>query len=552
MADMAGPDPVVQKLLESSGEDESRIVMLVDKVLSILEGSHQAYRMQIPPSLVGIHPANRDGQGVIESEVHSLGAEIVAMGWSKLACKDAVCVEDDSVSTIANFTARITANSERLAHSPAVKFGSLSCGHTNQFLCCVQAEVPCEHESIAVAGRMSPAKVFAGDPGLQEACCKGMDWLVVKSTAAALYPSLPSLIQAARNATQQAQRDESEVQLLLKLHRLSVSLSVDGVVEWAKVTQIVSRSRPRQLDHIADYVAYCQKYGGRELIVGLQQFYSAHMPANRSVPASTFAALANLRLPADNMCPLFVTAVVKAQASCPQTKIVERQCRFITAGDIASISKTRLPDVTIAERLLVACRRLMPVALDLKHKVRLLGKLDCLMVRVVLEKGHSCATLQVSTPAAVADEFVRDMNNCLPAESSVASPWAAEVAATFALQRGSGEEASGKKKVLPNMVQYHGAEAVGAPRLQLLHQGFGVGSSVVHSWTQASGIITEMADDGTVKLDTGTVISYKAFIAGWKITSKLSAEFATAMENPFDDDEARLNLLIECWVVAEI
>ena len=74
------PNPKVLSLLAEASGDGGRIVSAVDSVLEQLVRDNVAYKMRVPPAMVGIHPCNRDGYGVSESEVHSLGASIIDMG----------------------------------------------------------------------------------------------------------------------------------------------------------------------------------------------------------------------------------------------------------------------------------------------------------------------------------------------------------------------------------------------------------------------------------------------------------------------------------------
>ena len=63
-------DDFIVKLL--SDAQESRIVSVVQKVLWRLLDKKIAYRMRIPPKLVGVHPANRDGQGCTDAAARRL------------------------------------------------------------------------------------------------------------------------------------------------------------------------------------------------------------------------------------------------------------------------------------------------------------------------------------------------------------------------------------------------------------------------------------------------------------------------------------------------
>ena len=80
-------DPEIESLIAQAGADDCRIVSIVDSIIDKLQKSNLAYRMAIPPQMVGIHPVNRDGYGLSEPEVHALGSEIAATGWSWQACR---------------------------------------------------------------------------------------------------------------------------------------------------------------------------------------------------------------------------------------------------------------------------------------------------------------------------------------------------------------------------------------------------------------------------------------------------------------------------------
>ena len=184
---MAAANPLIVELLAQT--DDHKIVATIDEVLKKLEEDGLAYRLSIPPKLVGVHPCNRDGYGISATEVHSLGSDIVGMGWSWKACAQAVCIEDDPQSTIATHTAdMVSASNGGLGRADQlqVKFGSLACGHTNRFLCAVLDAVPCELENLSVDGRMSVPTVTGRGPGLRDALKGGLNWLVLKSTVGEL------------------------------------------------------------------------------------------------------------------------------------------------------------------------------------------------------------------------------------------------------------------------------------------------------------------------------------------------------------------------------
>ena len=130
------PDAEVCRLLRIAASDSSRIVSVVDDIVDHLTDLGFVYRMRVLPAMMGVHPQNRDGLGINEADCHKLGADICALGWSSNACRDAIAIEDSPSGHIETFTAKICNGTNRLAHVQpgTIKFGSLSCGHTSQFL----------------------------------------------------------------------------------------------------------------------------------------------------------------------------------------------------------------------------------------------------------------------------------------------------------------------------------------------------------------------------------------------------------------------------------
>ena len=72
---------IVEILLSIDKGRLSQVVQAIDKILCMLEEVKLAYRLTIAPELVGCHMANRNGYGLSAIEVHSVGADIVRLGW---------------------------------------------------------------------------------------------------------------------------------------------------------------------------------------------------------------------------------------------------------------------------------------------------------------------------------------------------------------------------------------------------------------------------------------------------------------------------------------
>ena len=105
-------NPAILRLLREA--DQTKLVKTVDDVMKHLVEDDLVYKCRIPSDLVGVNPSNRDGYGVSEEAVHSLGGDIVLLGFSMSATASAVCIEDGD-GKVAEFTKKICNGSEKLA-----------------------------------------------------------------------------------------------------------------------------------------------------------------------------------------------------------------------------------------------------------------------------------------------------------------------------------------------------------------------------------------------------------------------------------------------------
>jgi len=113
------------------------VVRKKDQIMELLRAAGLTYRAQIPPKMMGVHPMNRDGEGITETGVVRVGDGIGVLGCSKQVLEEnAICVEENpSNKKIEQFTKEVTDVSDRLqtVTSGMVKYGSLGNGHSYQF-----------------------------------------------------------------------------------------------------------------------------------------------------------------------------------------------------------------------------------------------------------------------------------------------------------------------------------------------------------------------------------------------------------------------------------
>ena len=424
---MPKPDPVIQEMLASIDKDHARLVSVIDDVLDMLVEQKLAWKARIPPKRVGVDKANRGGYGVSPTEVHALGSEIVKMGFSPLACAHAVCGEDDEDSTHARFTVDLASANLGLGRKSIeeIAYASVSCTHTNQWLCAALDGVECEYENLTIDGKMSVAKL-SKDPKLADALQNGLEWLVLSAKVRKMYPQLMDLVQHARNAPGSAQRRETEMQLLVKVQHTvrSQTSSSKSSVDWNAIHQVISNRSLVNESDIGSYLKYVQLHGGGRsgcFIDDLDRFHKAFVPSGRVIPAATFQSIVDWKLQPAELCPWFASAIIKTQGSCPASKAANNVCRYVTASDISVCVGARKPQMLAAEKILSRARALVSaeqIPADVANKC--LGRLDIRVARFVMKKEDKYTSID-----AIGAAFVEEINGSGVAK--ITSPWNAQV-----------------------------------------------------------------------------------------------------------------------------
>ena len=142
-----------------------------------------------------------------------------------------------------------------------IEFGSLAGSHTNQGLVAVVCGVESDYEEPTMDGRMSQAKIEKNRPLMAPVFEDGMRWLVLNADAIKLFPELPKLTQAARQATGQVQKVEGIVELLEAIQSM---VSQSGDTNWDEIIDTVGQSESPFKPEIPKLCEYARLYGGGE------------------------------------------------------------------------------------------------------------------------------------------------------------------------------------------------------------------------------------------------------------------------------------------------
>ena len=167
-------DKEVLEILRRVENEEMGIVQASARLEEELRKRDLVYEATISPRQVGFDPVNRDGEGGNAQEVLLLATDIAFVGWSWQETRHAMCVEIlPGDLAVENFNRQLC---DGVGLAPvelhSIRFGSLSCGHTNMALRAIGLR--CQVSAVSCPkGAVLAAQVGAAGPRICERCAAG-------------------------------------------------------------------------------------------------------------------------------------------------------------------------------------------------------------------------------------------------------------------------------------------------------------------------------------------------------------------------------------------
>jgi len=395
------PDPLVIKVQEmiKGALEHGEKVSAAEQILNLLEHHQLLWVSQTPPEQVDVSIYHRKAFGVGAHQAQMLGEQILAQGFSWARCKEVLCMElppaphdeaevtfNAELQNIANDVIPATTNMRRV---------SIAGSHTNTFLRQVKAGSPCVIESLADhTGCFDFQKLKAGRKDFEEAVVSGLKWRTLAWQVPVVWEDLPDLLQESLNT--QAVGGQSEIEVMLAIHQSGEAHYRMGrsEVDWKLVEKTATYTNPSCANWVGSlslFVKHCA--GGGELLQELQEFSKAFGPKQgmqRVLGSEFLTKVATLNFGAGCKMPFLQTAIVKAQLASPSHRVIDGQCRLLSASNVASvISKDKKAAAADIEALLTEARNLVKTmpAMDAGKRTTIIGQLDCRCVFFLLKKG---------------------------------------------------------------------------------------------------------------------------------------------------------------------
>jgi hypothetical protein len=390
VTDAADPINVV---LAKIADGSVGIVQASDQILVTLRQMGLAYRMKIHCRQVGFDPSNRDETGGNSAEVHLLGSDIVYVGWSWQQCAHAQAVEaipgDNAVEIFNRKLSEGAASPLSPVEADTIRFGSITCGHTNQVLRCVDASVASACPLLAESGQMSKEHIRRRDPEFAKAVDEGLMWEVFKWPVRVRYPKVLGVLQGAGNVAGHVQRKVHEVSGLCQMHQMWAASQAEGKeANWCHIKRAILRSRPPFAEDLDCFIAFLSSKSGGvkgDFLKFLAAYHNQFVTASlRTMPGQVFSALA------DFPHVYLAHALLATGYLCPKEKVEYKTCRWVKPGDIAALAKSDPVRLRAADNILAVARDTLQASQPGKKiwesnvSVAVLTKLDSNMGRFLL------------------------------------------------------------------------------------------------------------------------------------------------------------------------
>ena len=315
---MAIPDELRRQLGEllKEAQDGDHLVKIVDTCLDLLKKHGFAQSMRVPPTLVGVHPLNRDGYGLNAHDVKDLLEAISDVGFVA-SMVSAIAVEV-SCDEERRWNERLVASAGgQLGHMDGNQLRALSLAgsHTNFVLRSFVQELPSTNQHVAVDGKLNVQKLRDRDTSFADHCQHGLQWLVLSHHVAREFPALLEMVQQRGNAT--LARPEHELQVMRRIHNLVTRSAQSDHVEYDMVKKRVLATKPQCALSVPYMFSFAVKQcGGRDahLLKDSEAFIRANSPSSRTVGPQVWQLLAQDSKSAkgSQQFPHFRHAVLKA------------------------------------------------------------------------------------------------------------------------------------------------------------------------------------------------------------------------------------------------
>ena len=246
-------------------ESKSGIMLQWKGIQKILLQNGLAYTQEISPDFFLVHPMNRGGTGINGYNMHSKGALICSTGADLSQLEGSVAFEMNPMKNKSQvaFTAALAKQAEGLIAYPTgqERFLTVSKSHTTQFCKAIKSNCKTHQPTLASGDGCLGSHLLTRDPSLKKMVETGWTWCIILSCVEEAVPMLPSLVEAALNASNVVYEPQNEVQLMSTLVALAASKR-PAMIDYEKSADELCHGGPLKT-YATAIGKYVQLYGGK-------------------------------------------------------------------------------------------------------------------------------------------------------------------------------------------------------------------------------------------------------------------------------------------------
>ena len=328
----------------------------------ILKAEQLSWIQVLMPSLVGVHPENRGGAGLVGSEAHSLGKDQCAAGYSyQRASKDAAVVEVppapyNEAAIAKNELAVKLDGGKWIPPLQQLLWLSIGSGHSNAWLRAVLAGLPTPHPEMQdKSGNLNADILSANRPGLKKALTEGLTFMCFSWFVPFAFPRFVSIGQAALNTTPTNPPSELEVALTIT----NAAQRYEKTPNWDACLAEGVRTQPPCSVYKDKILAFAKGLGGGKgapLLHEIAEYKQCFASTGGRILGGEFMGkIATMTFGKLALNPYLRVACVELQLGCPPHKMDSTgKCSLLTSAHLKVIAEHK--EATKAERILCAAR----------------------------------------------------------------------------------------------------------------------------------------------------------------------------------------------------
>ena len=396
----------------------------------VIEGCNLAVlceRRDLDPRTMGVHPVNRDFQGLLAIDVHDLLLRICVQGFAWKACEfeiDVCAPSGTERDDFAMFNVELVKRSEGLLApvvADSLEYFTTAGSHTTAAIRLYALPgARAVHDELSRDGLISQAAILEKYPSMRKPLgklpcnvfCKELCEACTEVIDGNPVAKLAIFLSRAANAGHATQRTATVVQKMFRLHSVSIILGKGRTPPTdAEVIRVAAQGDRDFLDTAPDLLAFVKEHAGGRVpwLLRMVSEFEQGLPLKRVLRSKDLLALSRVTLPNSE---IFIAGMVMAMVASPSEYADGEVSTLFGSADYgAAQGHLRVHAIAASKIQYSAIKYLDPVTDDPLEKTNALNDLLVMLVMHVFAKNSKSAKTRRTYSSL--DELARDWHKTL-------------------------------------------------------------------------------------------------------------------------------------------